>query len=234
MAEISNKALALLLIAAIIVSLGGMLITLNRLSKLFVPGVTGFASDTGTLTLQVAENVEINFTMNQMDWGSGAVDSDKTTCLLQSNYTNGTGTGNNCTVDDFYGNVSDFVVANQGNRNVTLNITGKTALNFFNVTGGSYRFNISSKDSEKPCVNASGEVRWANPSGDANQTQISWTSFQGTGAANEIAICNETGYGVPFDPDNNEFYIGIQLVLPYTATGTFTDTITLEATALSK
>ena len=46
MAEISNKTLALLLVAAIVVSLGGLLVTLNRLSSLYLqPSITGFAAD---------------------------------------------------------------------------------------------------------------------------------------------------------------------------------------------
>jgi len=240
MAEISNKTLALLLIAAIIISLGGMFITLNRLKQIFVPGVavTGLATDEGTLTLTIAENVLVNFTIDTMDWGTGAIDSGKSKCLLQSNFTNGSATGpwgvagNNCTVDTFYGNVSGFVVENQGNRNVSLNITGGTATTLFGAEGGGYRFNITNKPNNVACQNASGESGWSTSAqvGDDYNEQISWTSFAGT---TEITLCccNETMYGMPYIDGNDTFYIHIQLEVPIDAQGALSDTITLEATS---
>ena len=236
MAEISNKTLALLLIVAIIISLGGMLITLNRLSKLFVPPVTGFGT-TGTVQLSIAETVSINFSAATMDFGPGAVDTGKAGCLVQNNYTNGSnfdnsGTAlpftNNCTADDFHGNVSNFAVQNIGNRNVTLNITGGSARTLFGVSGGNYTFNITNKPGSAACLNASSDSYWDNSEG--TQTQIAWTVFKGTGAANEIAICNETGRGMPFESPNNMFYLNIRLNVPYLAYGSLSDTITLEAT----
>ena len=91
MAEISNKSLALLLVAAIVVSLGGVFVTLQRLETEYRPPITGMAdtTDTGTVLLNIGENVAINFTSATMDWGSGAVDTSKDGCLLQNNYTNG-------------------------------------------------------------------------------------------------------------------------------------------------
>lgn len=249
MAEISNKTLALLLVSAIIISLGGTFIALNRLTALsYRPIITGMAdtTDTGTVTLNIGENVAINFTSAAMDWGSGAVDGGDTGCLVQNNYTNGSATtttgdpisgGNNCTADTFNGNVSNFVVENIGNTNVTLNITGKNARQLFEVSGGNYSFNITAKPGEIACVNdtpGAGTVYWTGNDND-NRDRIVWTPFiNNTAESGEIALCNETGYGMPFADGNDEFYINIRMNVPYLAYGTLTDTITLEATTHTK
>ncbi len=246
MAEISNKTLALLLIIAIVISLGGTFVSLNRLynlKKIFVPEITGLATDTGTLSLTISENVAINFSVNDtMNWGTGAVDTGKTTCLLQSNYTNGsalTYSGdaitNNCTQDDFQ-TVGNFVVENIGNRNVTLNITGSAARTLFGVSGGNYSFNITNKPGETPCKNASGTSHWDRETAGDDGSRIPWTPFKGTAAANAIGLCqNKTDvYGFGFDDANDEFYINIQMKLPYDAYGALSDTITLSATSYTK
>lgn len=239
MAEISNKTLALLLVVAIVISLAGTFVALNRLSQFHLPRVTGLATSSGTLSIEVAESVSINFSSATMDFGAGAVDSGKEGCLVQNNYTNGSAltiTGdaidNNCTADPFTGNASNFVVENIGNRNVTLNITGKDARTLFGVSGGNYSFNITQKPGEIACMNASGESVWDG--GGVNNTQIPWTVFTGTGAANEIELCNATDYGMPFETANNEFYINIRMNIPYLAYGALVDTITVEATSHTK
>lgn len=82
----TNKTLALLLVAAIIVSLGGTIISLNKLGEMELAGITGFAStnDTGTVTLSVTDSTQIAFTTTTLDFGTGFV--------------NGTANCNNCTM----------------------------------------------------------------------------------------------------------------------------------------
>ncbi len=76
--DISNKSLALILVAAIVVSLGGTLVSMNRLNQFSMPmsGVTGFASyDTGEANLTISGKITISIEDDQViDFGAGYVD----------------------------------------------------------------------------------------------------------------------------------------------------------------
>jgi len=69
--KISNRTLALLLVAAIVVSLGGTLISLDRLRQVSMPGtpVKGMVT-TGTITATIQEHTQLNFTDNIVNWGT--------------------------------------------------------------------------------------------------------------------------------------------------------------------
>lgn len=69
--EITNKTLAMFLVAAIVVSLAGTIISLNKLGRI---STTGFAtSDTGTASLYVNSTTEIFFAVDAVNWGEGYV-----------------------------------------------------------------------------------------------------------------------------------------------------------------
>src|SRR4030066_277530 len=63
--DLSNKSLALLLVAAIIISLGGTMISLNKLNEM---GVTGLVP--GQVTLAITSNMSCNVDSN-VSFGSG-------------------------------------------------------------------------------------------------------------------------------------------------------------------
>ena len=75
MDEISNKTLAFLLVGAIVISLGGTLISMNKLSDM--AAATGLISSdktNGTVTLNVTTSIAINVTddainLGQLDFG---------------------------------------------------------------------------------------------------------------------------------------------------------------------
>jgi len=69
MDEISNKTLAILLIGAIVISLGGTLISLNRLARIRIPGITGFygAAEEAEVRLDIESNVQVNFTTDTIN-----------------------------------------------------------------------------------------------------------------------------------------------------------------------
>jgi len=93
MAEISNRTLATLLVAAIVISLGGTIISLNKLA-IYVPldGPTGRApSDTGTTSVTIQQQVSIILQDppgSSVDFGTGRVNQSKCT---YSNMLAGTG-----------------------------------------------------------------------------------------------------------------------------------------------
>ena len=77
--DISNKTLSVLLIAAIVVSLGGMFISLNRLDSISTTGYQAYAEEnvSGDIRLDIAEKISITVEDSSMiDFGQ---------CELQQN-----------------------------------------------------------------------------------------------------------------------------------------------------
>jgi len=141
MEEISNKTLAILLIAAIVISLGGTLISLNRLARIKVPMITGFygAAEEAIVQLEITALVQVNFTTDTINWGSGTVATGTDFCVLNSYDAS---IGANCT--DFTPQTAGLVLENIGNRNVTLNITmEKDAPTFITGSSPVCKWNVS-------------------------------------------------------------------------------------------
>jgi len=86
--DMSNKSLALLLVAAIVISLGGTLISLNKLNQ---EGLTGMAS--GQVQLMVSQNMSCTVDSNVSFGSSGkpassiTVSTNKNNAAIPSNFT---------------------------------------------------------------------------------------------------------------------------------------------------
>lgn len=150
MDEISNKTLAILLIGAIVISLGGTLISLNRLARVRIPLITGLIADEATVNLTIGTLTQVNWTTFDLDWGSGTVVQGKATCKLHT--LNDTLDAINCT--GFEADAGGpLVLENVGNKNVVLNIsTGKTAADFISGYNPVYQWNASDIEPGS-CVN---------------------------------------------------------------------------------
>jgi len=123
--DISNKTLALFLVAAMVVSITGTFISLNNLNKIQpggkLGGLTGFATnETGNVTLQIAKVVSIRFANATLDWGSGFVDPSDAANLCTME-TNGTG-WNNASCKDFNTVGSHLVLENNGSLRVSVEL----------------------------------------------------------------------------------------------------------------
>ncbi len=124
MGGVSHKTLVVLLIIAIIVSITGTLISIQRLSKL---GVSGFATSgvgMANLTIMSSRAITVH---NNINFGAGYV-TDGTICVMESN---ATAPEPNCNGDpeaavgwdDRPLNIQYFVISNSGNvyTNITFN-----------------------------------------------------------------------------------------------------------------
>lgn len=91
--EITNKTLAMFLVAAVVVSIAGTVISLNRLGSLQY--TTGYASsDQGTATVYVNSTTDILFTIDSINWGEGYVNASvgaPLNCTLDSENTKSAG-----------------------------------------------------------------------------------------------------------------------------------------------
>jgi len=144
----TDNALLIIALIAVVVSVAGAGITYNYINAFKNKWPTGFA--TGTVNLTVESAASINFTTDEINWGSGRVNTGVDNATLST-----AGGANNITNGNWTGNTAGFVIENIGNENVTLEIaTGKTAATFISGTAGggpSYRFNVSDNTEDGSC-----------------------------------------------------------------------------------
>jgi len=250
MNEMSNRTLALLLVGAIVISLAGTFISLSKLSR--ISGLTGLAVDTdenATVTLNILSRTEVNWTVFEINWGSGYVDSGYSGCNLSTHGLNGSRTGiystegDGCDTDSFNSTArsgdttSGLVLENVGNKNVTLNITStKNAAEFIGGTDPIYWFNVTDNTAmggeTYSCMNVDidaddyglGLLADAYTNMAGNYTTMS--NF-GSDAGIGTAICNATAGGFNFEDYADKIRIDIFVRIPAdAASGAHTDTIT--------
>ncbi len=141
MEDISNRTLATLLIAAIVISLGGTVISLNRLSRITTPAqqITGMAQTSGgQVNLTVQSSLSIVLTANSIDFGTGWINGSNPACVGATGGANlsteGTGSNtNSCWINDsgIIGQApnpvfNDFIIENDGTINATVMLSGQT------------------------------------------------------------------------------------------------------------
>lgn len=227
MAEVSNKTLATLLIAAIVISLGGTLISLNKLGKVQVgimAGVTGRATDTGTVNVTIIEDltIDVNDTNHGIDFGSGIVNDPNTYEDLDSREWNGT-TGNHTGNGNWSETDDGILIENQGT--VDLNITvqsGKLAAGYLCDVGGG-------------CSEATALYNFTctdQASGGSDQPEASSCQSEETLAS--TVISNSTAKvccgQLDVSDSSNLVRFDVQLRVPGDASGAKTDTVTFTST----
>ena len=125
--EDTNKTLALLLVAAIVVSLGGTIISLDRIGQL---SITGFATSnqTGIVQFNITSATTLTLTQSTIDFGNGFVNSTCNNCTMWTNSsTSGTNYSNaTCCLGEWYPLDSDadtgIYFKNQGNTNLSIQL----------------------------------------------------------------------------------------------------------------
>jgi hypothetical protein len=118
--------------------------------------ISGFT--TGEFNLTVETTIEINYSVNSIDWSSGRVDSGSTSAYLDT--TSGTVVNGNWTV-----NSVGLIIENIGNINGTINLSGtKTAAQLLGGTSPVYQWNVSNVEANS-CVNATTGIHAAGQNG---------------------------------------------------------------------
>lgn len=126
---------ALMFIAIVAVALAGinLILTINKVGDFKV--LSGFATDTGTANLTIQSNVQINFTTENITWGTGNVPTGWDNCELTT-----TGTMN-CT--GFSTVSSGLILENIGNENVNLSLYASKDATTFIGAGATFQWNTS-------------------------------------------------------------------------------------------
>ena len=214
MGEISNRTILALLIATLVISLGGTYISLsavnNKLVSLGLAPITGFATiPNGTATVTVNTISSIQFSKASVAFGSGNVNTP-------GGYNNCTLTtldeGNSPGCSDF-NNASGFTVVNDGNANLSVELRSNiSAANF--ISGSAvFAWNVSVNESGS-CVNSSGSDRTAvqpNTSvGCGGTADACGSIFESVSTSNKN-ICPSLLYSDTSDALN----IDINITIPY-------------------
>jgi hypothetical protein len=221
MDDISNKTLAILLVFAMAISLGGTVISLNRLriSGTQAPGITGFGTGTGTANLSITSDTTITVIQNLVDFGTGIINmtagcTNATLASSSVNATNWTAEYDACWVSNATTPAmvlfpsSAIVVRNDGNINVTLTMdsTANTAATFIaGATGGGPLYQYKSASNETDACD--------------NPQNASWYNLN---ASTSMAICDK----LKAENSQDEARISFKVRIPSDATGYKSDTLT--------
>jgi len=143
----SDDLLLSVAVVAVVVSLLGMGMTYYSIDSFKKTWLTGFATSTATVNLTVESNLAINFTTDNIDFGSGQVDPGALNATLETPFGNLRGNWTNVT--------DGFILENIGNIDCNISIkTGKTAGNFIGGTSPVYQWNVTN-DEANSCTKKS-------------------------------------------------------------------------------
>jgi hypothetical protein len=208
--DINNKTLATLLVIAIIVSIGGTLISLNRLSKFGGYGITGFAaSGTAKVNLTVTSSSGITVTQ-AIDFGAGYSNaSTSTNCTMESNLSSGARPDTDCKGDwaNFISSSTKqyIIVQDTGNTNGNLTINASavatTWIDTFSTAWSQAWYAALNPTANDGCI-------------DANQT-IAWTTLS-TGTPSALCV-NATGTAFTYGT-NSILWVAAKVNVPFDAT----------------
>jgi hypothetical protein len=219
MKNISNKTIFILVLLAIIISLGGTWLSLSKLQMIGITGKAPIPITQGTATFTSQENMVINVTQASVDWGTVQVGAGNATCSVNSE----TGTYyrcSNCTGTACNTVNSSLLVTNIGNVYVNITVSaGKAPEDFIGGSTGVGPLYLWK------CRNGSGIS-----AGEECNSEFTGGNdplfYQDVEAGTNTFV---TGLIYSNDTDPHSFYLDVNLTIPRDAVGTKTDTITFTA-----
>lgn len=205
--EVTNKTLGLLLIAAIVVSLGGTFVSLNRLGGV---STTGYATNNQTGTVNLTVDSALSIVVNDNNINFGSCTPANYPIVLDSNASSGAANNTFCSSGVF---PDKLIVENDGNTdaNVTVRSTHNGTTLFDTSTGGlAYKIGNGT-----------------NPGcyGTMQASYLNFTITNGTDSTYKNPGCSN----LSFNDANDEIQLFAQIVLPPSTTSANTATIQFEA-----
>jgi hypothetical protein len=203
-------------------------------NNLYAIGISGFATASNVtsakVNLSVTQGVIINFSIDTIQWGSGAVSTGNQNATLDTSQPAASkvqrGTWNETTGETgLYNRTNGLILQNIGNVNVSLYLkTGKNASNFIGGTSPSYMFNITNNLTGS-CVAGDNFTLGKYYEVNATDNGTSGVNFYRT-TTDGTRVCNN----FTFYQSSNAIKIDIYLRVPTDSlTSALTDTITATA-----
>tara|TARA_Y100000310_G_scaffold241784_1_gene245870 strand:+ start:31611 stop:32324 length:714 start_codon:yes stop_codon:yes gene_type:complete len=219
--EVSNKTIMVLLIATIVVSLGGTYISLsavnNRLASIGLAPITGFVTTVPNATATVTVNTvsSIQFSQSSVAFGSGSVNTTGgfNNCTLSTTDAKNTG----CT--DFNEVYNGFTIENDGNTNLSVELRSNvSAIEFVGVNNALFLWNVTVNETGS-CVNKSGTSR---TSVEPNTTSSDTCGGMGPNDCGSIFESVSTSNknicpSLLFGDGNDALNVDINISIPYDA-----------------
>jgi hypothetical protein len=213
--EISNNTLAWLVVAAVVVSLGGTIISLSMLED---NKLTGFATSnaTGNVSVTVGSTTSLTFAIGNLNLGSGSVDGAYNNCTIYVNSSTLNATNKNAGCTGFENSTWPLVIENNGNTvlNVTLNFSAN-ASTFIGGAAVTPQFQF---------------IVYQNESGSCNalNSSLNATFVEVTAAmvGQNMLVCT----GLNWTNTNDTIAIGTFLRIPADSSGSKQVTITAQGT----
>ena len=238
--DVSNKTIVLILTLALVITLSGMAINLNRLGvfnelNLFTSAATSTSSGTSNLTITSTTSITNNFP--EINFGSGRVNASCTICSM------GTLQGRNdvCCLS-FTNQTAGFLLENTGNVNISVGYTcagSCTAASFVGAAPNNAFFlwavdavanpgyakvsEVGANDTVKSCVLAAVDGGYHFDGWKARGVQTNGT---GSNATANVAttggwLCgNATSYPLSFDNTMDAGVIHVNVTIDQTQVGT--------------
>lgn len=129
----------LLIVAFLAVGLAvfNLIITINKVGD--IETLTGFATDNATVNLTVESTAVVNFTTDNINWGTGYVNETESSATLNSE---GTMTGTGWTVV-----TQSLILENIGSSDVEVNLSSsKSAADFIGGTSPVFQWKVSEEE----------------------------------------------------------------------------------------
>jgi hypothetical protein len=214
MMDLSNKALALILVIATAITLVGTTMTLSRLGSEQTPVhiFTGRAtSDTGTSNFTINSTLAVAFVTNAVEFGTGVINAtgDHNCTLNTTGPGMLAGSSNPITGPDcigFNASVEPLRVQNQGTQNVTLNISfNATAASFVGGTTPGFAFRASWNE-----TGACGNASLSSPTTNLNSAMVVISA-----ANTNYSVCNSTAFD--WRTDNRTLNLDLGISVPQDA-----------------
>ncbi|MDP3026450.1 MAG: hypothetical protein Q8N63_01990 [Nanoarchaeota archaeon] len=198
----ASKFLFYFAIALLVISLAVFFMNVDKFFK-----ITGKAI--GTANLTISSVTSINFTTNNINWGTGAVASGQSNATLNTAYNN----ASNVTKGNWTGNTAGLVIENIGNINVSILIkSGVNAATLLGGNGPEYQYNFSDSAESGSC--------------SFNATTVEGTFYDAN--TTDRQVCNN----LAIDQSTDTLRIDVKLVIPSNSkTGAIGDIVTATATA---
>ena len=207
MTEVSNKTIVALLAIALVITIGGTMISISKLSKLsgnigiLTAAATGGSGGNATVTIQSVTRISNSAQNASIGFGSGYLNGSGS-CSVCRLDTNGIVDNATCCIG-FNTHVRGWLLENTGNENVSVNwsCAGSCAPELFLGTGADFEFKVTPNS----------VAAQDNEQGALADTSASCRGIQGAGGAEVFPnpgwnVTNTTTANVRYV---NAVYVGI-------------------------
>ncbi len=185
--DISNKALSMFLLAAIVVSLGGTIVSLNKLGSI---STTGYAtSDQGTVQLTVDASVSITTSdADTVNFGTCTPYSGGAVTINSENGSNTSGTNGICG----YASIQNISVRNDGTVDANVTISASDV----GDNAGSGTFLAATPDASDIAYKATNASRHASGQGGCSAAGVEFNVYHNFTTPNQPEpLCNNLTWG---------------------------------------